>query len=481
MTRETKVGLIVAASFLCLVSIVVASKWRRGDAPTGAEEQSAQQVAAVKQTQGNAAKDAKKDGTAKDDKGPSLPSFPARPQAGDEKKSDKPDMLDVSKLQLVIPPPSAGPDPVKKELEQAIARNKPNNEPAPPKNEPLQVPGTLPSFPQFENKDPAPLVITPPGNVTDIKITPADPGKKPETALEFPAIKPPPGDDKKPAPLGALEIPPPVVDVGKPITKPDNNTAIPPLTGNDPIPAFPSIGKPATQETPKKDDFPGVAIVPQLKEDPKTPPVTLRPPNSIPRIGGDELPSTPLITPNTQSEKKSLLPVVKDVNNDFYECRPGETSMAIVSLKLYGSDKYADALLAYNRRHSSGIRNGEVFLFDRPSLSAGQQVLQPPLGILERDYGGLIRVGGTGSIPTIPSINTPVKIATPTHPGVGTSQPVASGRKYEVQNPAGESILDIAERALGDRGQWHRIWRINQQYQPQFRIPVGTKLDLPGS
>src|SRR5262245_21895448 len=31
MTRETKIGLVVGFSFLCLVGIVVASKWRTGD------------------------------------------------------------------------------------------------------------------------------------------------------------------------------------------------------------------------------------------------------------------------------------------------------------------------------------------------------------------------------------------------------------------------------------------------------------------
>src|SRR5947209_3210170 len=31
MTRETKIGLAVAASFLCLVGIVVATKWRPGE------------------------------------------------------------------------------------------------------------------------------------------------------------------------------------------------------------------------------------------------------------------------------------------------------------------------------------------------------------------------------------------------------------------------------------------------------------------
>ena len=39
MTRESKIGLIVAGSFLCLVCIVIASKWNRGEAaPTDADE-----------------------------------------------------------------------------------------------------------------------------------------------------------------------------------------------------------------------------------------------------------------------------------------------------------------------------------------------------------------------------------------------------------------------------------------------------------
>lgn len=462
MTRETKVGLVVAGSFLCLVGIVVASKWRRGDAPTDAEEQSVQQVAAAKPSPKSAAPDAKKDGAAKDDKGPSLPSLPVFPKT-DEKKNDKPgDVLDVSKLPpLVMPPPTKDNETLKKELEQALARNKSDKEPGAIKIEPLPMPGALPTFPQLDPKEPA---------VGDVKITLPDALKKPEgtpAVTEFPALKPPAAEEKK-----AVVIAPP--DLNKPGGATDQ--AIPPLNTKDPIPAFPSIGKPAAQE-------PGIAIIPPQKEAAKDPPVTLRPPNSIPRIGGDDLPSTPLISPNAGGGNKALLPVVKDVSSDFYECRPGETSLALVSLKLYGSDKYAEALLAYNRRHSSGIKNGEVFLFDRPTLAAGQQVLHPPVNILERDYGGLIRIGGAASVPTIPSV-PPVKIATPSNPGVtpaSTLPTVGSGRRYEVQNPAGESILDIAERALGDRAQWHRIWRINQQYQPQFRIPVGTKLELPAN
>src|SRR5687767_7956241 len=61
MNRETKVGIVVACSFLVLVGIVVASKWRRGEDPSGAEEQTAPKVAAIKPTQNNGG-DAKKEG-----------------------------------------------------------------------------------------------------------------------------------------------------------------------------------------------------------------------------------------------------------------------------------------------------------------------------------------------------------------------------------------------------------------------------------
>jgi hypothetical protein len=56
---------------------------------------------------------------------------------------------------------------------------------------------------------------------------------------------------------------------------------------------------------------------------------------------------------------------------------------------------------------------------------------------------------------------------------------VGGGRTYRVQSPNGESILDIAERQLGDRGRWNEIYRLNPNYQPQFRIPAGTELQMP--
>jgi hypothetical protein len=152
-------------------------------------------------------------------------------------------------------------------------------------------------------------------------------------------------------------------------------------------------------------------------------------------------------------------------------------------LRFYGSDKYAQALLRYNRDHYKATVNGSVFLSDNPTLVAGQQVQVAPVNILDRDYM-TIRPVSTGSVPTIPSATSPLSKPMPLNPGTGSTSPTPTSnqaRSYVVQNPNGESILDIAERVLGDRGQWHRIYRVNPNYPPQFRIPAGTKLEIPGS
>src|SRR5262245_30436907 len=68
MNRETQVGIVVAASFLVLVGIVVASKWRgRTEDPTTdpSEAQSSPKVAAIKPTQNGA--EAKKETGAKNE------------------------------------------------------------------------------------------------------------------------------------------------------------------------------------------------------------------------------------------------------------------------------------------------------------------------------------------------------------------------------------------------------------------------------
>ena len=99
MTRETKVGLIVAGSFVCLVSVVIASKWNRDpDAGKEPEEQTVQ-VAAAKPTQDANAKkppEAKKGDPKKAEPAPAVhvfPSLPAPPDAKNPGPIDKPPAL----------------------------------------------------------------------------------------------------------------------------------------------------------------------------------------------------------------------------------------------------------------------------------------------------------------------------------------------------------------------------------------------------
>lgn len=507
MTRESKIGLIVAGSFLCLVCIVVASKWNRnGAVPKGDPTESSEpKVAAAKPTQNQPAPDPKK-GDAK--KGPvlppSLPALPVHPEKGGDLKNTGGTSEPRTLPPLVLPPPvSVGEN--KKETPLPLPPTLPL-----PKNE-APTPPTLPAFPALEKKD-APAPALPSFPALDRKDPPIVDAKTPPPILPksdvitFPPPQPiTPVDDKKtigfPPKKDVNDVPPPAIigiapvlpDNKQPTIKPENPPTnlqpIKPFDAKDPVPAFPGINV-APPALPAKDGFP---MPPAVKPDPNDfvrpafpsndPPVTLLPPNS-PRIGPmNDLPSTPVIPNGSFRPNPGTLPVVKETLAEIYQCKPGDTSLAIVSLRLYGDDKYADALLAYNRAHAYQIKQNADSLSNPQNLVPGQLVLHPPVGILERDYASLIR--GNSQVPTIPSTTPPVKLATPSP--IGTIPPVTAvsnppvnvGGTYQVKSPNGESILDIAERVLGNRARWHEIYRVNPSYQPQFRIPAGTVLKMP--
>src|SRR4051812_34279894 len=119
MTRETKIGMAVACSFLCLVGIVVASKWKRGDDPS--EEQTVV-VAANKPTEPGALEKkepAKKSEAAANDKkapGPlSLPMHVIPAQGNDaqiqQQLKDAKKSLANPPATIVIPQPASNDGP----------------------------------------------------------------------------------------------------------------------------------------------------------------------------------------------------------------------------------------------------------------------------------------------------------------------------------------------------------------------------------
>lgn len=449
MTRETKIGLVVACSFLCLVGIVVASKWRGGDDPS--EEQTVN-IAAAKLTQ-NAADPKGKDGASKSEKPLTLSALPVPdPKQGEASKGDqKPDSaapasfnFDVSAAPPPLPimPPPLTEDEKKKELERLVREEKKQPQPGP-----FAVPVPI----QFN--DSKPLVSGP-----------------------------------APVGLGPLPIPPPV----------GGAFATDPISGPKPIVLTPT--------EPLKSGNVGTAEVPPALTPPAKAPAPLSPPgvspfaplaqDPAPPIGPKELPlepgphkgTNPIIPPIVVGGNKPSLPIVRDTNVPTYDCQQGENTFTILSQRLYGADKYADALLAYNRAHSGAVKNGSNFNFNQPILNPGQQVLHPAKEELERDYRFLIREA-SGSPIQSPNLSPPVKLAIPTplNTGIATSAippSIGAGRSYVVQNASGESILDIAERMLGNRSRWTDIYRLNQSnpvVQPQFRIPAGTELKMPAN
>jgi hypothetical protein len=519
MTRETKIGLIVAGSFLCLVCIVVASKWKRGDVPGEGEEQSVQ-VAAAKPTQNNTptpeVKKKEPEVVKQKDTSPHV-TFPAIPDKGHTASGDNKQPSVPMPPPLLVPPPLTEADRLKLEQDRQKKEALNNLQPMPivpppgtfvpppidigKPNVPEQSP--MPLFPitqEGAKKGPADqvgVIPLPPKPLVQVEEKkPLEPAKTPSfgsVEIPPPVVLPPNGNNFGPPPIVETKQPnnPGVKPEGIPTFPPLNTPpAVTPFNDKDQPPAFPSANPP-------KEGVPTFpALTPPSNKDgipptiPKNPTPTFPPaidttPMPIPRIGGNELPSAPPITIGSGiGGSTKPLPTVRDVNNT-YVCQAGDTSFAILSLRLYRTEKYADALQAYNRDHAQFIKNGNALLTNPPSLAPGQQVEYPSLDLLERNYRSLIREGSASTIPTIPAANA-VNLAKPSPlaPGIAaiSNPPSGATRNYRVQNAGGESILDIAERQLGNRGQWTEIYRINQAnpvVRPPALIPAGTDLKLP--
>jgi hypothetical protein len=201
------------------------------------------------------------------------------------------------------------------------------------------------------------------------------------------------------------------------------------------------------------------------------------------------IPATP---PMNLEANKPATPVIS-ASMAYDVCRPGETSFAKLSERFYGTDKYADALLAYNQSARTSWSKLNGMTSPPTSLAPGIKVLKPQPALLERDYPQMIGRGTTSPIAPIAAsgpvvkVETPRPIATiapPTNsaiPTITNTPKAGPTAPYRVQNPQGESILDIAERTLGNRSRWNEIYRLNPNYPPQFPIPAGTELRMPGN
>jgi hypothetical protein len=298
-------------------------------------------------------------------------------------------------------------------------------------------------------------------------VSPGNPGSSPLPPLPMPAEANPllpmpaaPGavvtKDKLPA------LPEPAaINTGVPVPAP---------TINNPQPPLPAPLPPVTNSDTARPMIPAPAPNPGVNTPPAPNPLLNNPVANTPRANIGSVP--PVI-----DAKASMPPIpapsnvqVRDSETIKYPVKGGETLEAISKAR-YGSEKYAKAILAYNRDFAP---MGTLLT---ATLQPGQNILLPSADYLEDRYAAAI---GAGSVAPI-SINPPIPAPAPPIPMPGAgAKTEAAAKTYRV--PAtGQFIFDIAIRTLGDGNRWSEIYRLNPNINPQQPIPGGTELRLPAN
>jgi nucleoid-associated protein YgaU len=548
MTRETKVGAVVAISFLSLVGVVVVSKWRNQgagpeltqNAPQQSEQNAKPQPPDPKPEQ-PAPKPANQGGieNAKFEQPVLIGNLPNKLPGGEESNNNALPALPMLDPKGLPPLPVMSEDEKRRQLAEQIAKQN-SALPALPALPPLPVPN------QSVSNQPGPIDKTLDnaaaqldqakkktadavsqgantlGNGLDDFFTRANDKLNKDAAkvenqasdrinqglgqldknaadlLKQGSAELNKGVDKVNSALPPLPPPPVAVNNGNngnntlpPLPAPANaNPLLPmpaPISDKDKLPGLPqpalNSGLPAPAPAPVSTNsaplppvtnadvprpmIPAPPNNPPLNNPPvNTPPVN-NPPVNNPLLGN--LPAPPVIDAKTTVPPIPApnSPQVRDVETINYTIKGGETLEAISKAR-YGSEKYAKAILAYNRDLAP---MGKLLT---ATLQPGQSVLLPSADFLEDRYAAAITAGPVAPI----SINAPVPAVPPIPmPGANTA---AAGKTYRV--PAqGQFLFEIAIRTLGEGNRWSEIYRLNPNINPQQPIPGGTELRLPAN
>jgi nucleoid-associated protein YgaU len=164
-------------------------------------------------------------------------------------------------------------------------------------------------------------------------------------------------------------------------------------------------------------------------------------------------------------------PKVVNYDSKQYMAQPGDT-FASLAKAAYGDERFANALLAYNRDFSSN----RTMTAPQP----GQLILLPPPQVLQQsryasaaaDARTPIGAAPVSISPPVPAI--PARTFTPATP---TSDVTKS---YRIP-PSGQLIYELAVQTLGDGARWAEIYRLNPMVDPLRPIPGNTVVRLPAS
>jgi hypothetical protein len=506
MTRETKAGILVSCSFLCLVGIVLFSKLNEKEEATTASAEA-------------------------DDSGwvkaPDEPQ-PTDPSAGNPPAPKEPGPLmltagqDAPPVKNTATPTDTNP----KSTSPVTALTTPKKETSDPKFDgwPRVTPAPAPKMAsaQPEKKQSseivAPILDLPPAKdpktaaVTSIK--PED--KKTERSaqdkqlVQIPAPPPPaPGLVAAPAspapqpkkswwddnPKSDLKLDTKPVPSNAAVTSPvapvqpdrgfGSSTTTPLVNAPKADPA-PNWSKPSEPKQDSPVSAPGDPLAGRSTGSPatgSTPTFNMAaspaPAREAPRVVSPpmEAPVTASSAPIRVSAPPSNSPAVESYDEETFTSRPTD-SFQTISQNFFQTDKYARALLLFNRDHP--LANSAV-KSEPPLLQAGQQVYVPPARILEKYYAAAIDPKSSAA----PAIPTGTRVGILSGPETPAPPPATAIRAdaastYRVAG-TGEMIRDIARRTLGDAERWPEIYRLNPNIDPKEAVPTGSELRLPAA
>jgi hypothetical protein len=514
MTRETKVGLVVAGSFLCLVGVVLALKLGQAEEPPGGK--------IVAQAP------------------PAAPTPPATNPKKPDLPGQNPSVGEPHAMSPVVPASAQQLEP------NPSATNPGVSPPTGPTNTP---PGGIVPPPAEGGNVALPQVGLPPENRVEVSppAVPAAPtsveqqlAAQQQRSIETnPINAPPPPPVVAPTPLppvteptpnptgtpenkiGGLPAPPPTPAGLAPVVSPPVIPPAPgaekmpsPPTGTNPLTPAPPVPVPTGNADPQVPEIKGsISIVPSapvppaeaaspkaIIEPPANPPPSISPPTpaidksnvSPPPVGiGDKVPAGVPVAVSPPRPVEAPQPQVRVTETKIHVIEAKDRTFADLSTRFYNTPAYAEALLKFNRDYPMA---GDKFRQNPPVLQPGQRVFIPDVATLQQ--GTAVPTTQITPAPTVPPIAVPPTVAPVSPPpppvpapGGGMSstsnlRPVAStagkaeGKAYQVAS-GGEMILTIAERELGSRDRWSEIYRLNQQLDPRYLIPAGTVLRMP--
>jgi hypothetical protein len=468
MTRETKVGLVVACSFLCLVGLVLGGKLSQNWRGTHTREPSSEDLRAANDKAGPDKKDAKQS--------PELEELPpdAKPPLEPIVKTSGGDSNPLPTSPMVSEPVDAQRPGDAEPPRTKITKRDPNPDDLPtlPPDPPKPATEVLPLPPLPEQNDESEKKSTKTKDKTAPEVIPETPAAKADGDPRMSPVR----DPSKKSDSDALPIDPPPV-------KKTADAVI------EPSPAPAAIERPTTPSDATSIDLPPKRVGPDGK--PRTAPVVPTPPDGLgeeesrvalgkidsetprgaPRVGEPPRATAPAIAvPASRIPAKPAAagPRVESYDEETYRPRPDDT-FASISKRFYQSDKYAQALLLFNREHP---RAGDGIRRDPPTLS-GQAVYIPPIGVLERRHADVIP-----NIEPAPTAPSPVGRDVPRGDGAPSAAGRAATRAYQVA-AGGETMLQIARTQLGNSDRWREIDKLNPGWKAEFPIPAGTTLILP--